>query len=75
MSTEMIRTFSKKGAAALIASLFALGLLAAPSPARAHCDTLDGPVVKAARADLPEAVVAADKALEGGAAGRPARED
>ncbi len=27
-------------------------LLAAPSPARAHCDTLDGPVVKTARAAL-----------------------
>lgn len=28
------------------------GLLLAPSPARAHCDTLSGPVVKAARSAL-----------------------
>ena len=36
---------------AAASAAFAL-LLAAPSPARAHCDTLDGPVVKTARAAL-----------------------
>lgn len=31
-----------------LAGLAALALLASPSPAAAHCDTMDGPVVKAA---------------------------
>ena len=35
-----------------VAILFALVPLALPSPARAHCDALDGPVVNAARAAL-----------------------
>lgn len=36
----------------LMASLLATALVGLPRPARAHCDTLDGPVVKAARLAL-----------------------
>jgi hypothetical protein len=39
-------------AAFALATALALGLLAAPPAARAHCDTLDGPVVVDARAAL-----------------------
>jgi len=44
------RTFTLAGAAAAL-------LLALPTPARAHCDTLDGPVVNAARLALARADV------------------
>lgn len=41
--------------AALVAASFVLGAgLLAPSPARAHCDTLDGPVVKDAERALAQ---------------------
>jgi hypothetical protein len=43
---------SNKAALVVVASLFGLGLIATPSRARAHCDTLDGPVVAAARVAL-----------------------
>lgn len=47
--------------AATAAALLALALFAAPRPAAAHCDTLDGPVVIDARAALasgnPDAVL------------------
>lgn len=36
----------------LTASLLAAALVGTPSAALAHCDTLDGPVVKAARLAL-----------------------
>ena len=39
-------------AAALASLAGVLAFLAAPSPARAHCDTMDGPVVEEARAAL-----------------------
>jgi hypothetical protein len=51
MSIKTSPKFSKS-MFALVASLSALVFVAMPSPARAHCDTLDGPVVKAARAAL-----------------------
>ncbi len=41
-----------KKALAVIATVSGLALAAAPAPARAHCDTLDGPVVAAARVAL-----------------------
>jgi hypothetical protein len=48
------RTTMKRGARTLAAATLALGLLALALPglARAHCDTLDGPVVADARAAL-----------------------
>ena len=38
----------------LMASLLTAALVGLPRPARAHCDTLDGPVVKAARLALEQ---------------------
>ena len=37
---------------ALVAAALSLTALAAPSPAAAHCDSMDGPVVRAAREAL-----------------------
>jgi hypothetical protein len=52
MTTKSGSAFGKKTILAAVASLFGLGLAAAPSRASAHCDTLDGPVVAAARVAL-----------------------
>ena len=52
MTTKNGKTFGKKTILAVAATLFGLGLVAAPSRASAHCDTLDGPVVAAARVAL-----------------------
>lgn len=52
MTNEKSSASSRKAVVAVIASLFGLGLIAVPSQARAHCDTLDGPVVAAARLAL-----------------------
>ncbi len=46
------RSLRRKTVLALAASVLGLGLVAAPSRASAHCDTLDGPVVAAARVAL-----------------------
>lgn len=51
MSSKNRNPWSKKATLAAIA-LSALALAALPRPARAHCDTLDGPVVAAARSAL-----------------------
>ena len=51
MSSKHSSPWSKKAILA-IASLSALALVGLPGPARAHCDTLDGPVVATARTAL-----------------------
>jgi len=43
--------FEKRHVLGLFA-VFSLGLLAIPAPGFAHCDTLDGPVVMAAKQAL-----------------------
>ncbi len=49
---------SRKSIFVVVASMFALALVARPSTARAHCDTLDGPVVAAAKVALEKRNVA-----------------
>ena len=44
--------WSRKAVMAVTASALGVGLVLTPSQARAHCDTLDGPVVAAARVAL-----------------------
>lgn len=52
MMIERGEALGKKTFLVMAASLLGVGLLAAPSRASAHCDTLDGPVVAAARVAL-----------------------
>jgi hypothetical protein len=52
MTATTGKTFGKKAVLTAAATLLGVGLLALPSRASAHCDTLDGPVVAAARVAL-----------------------